>query len=333
MMKRIFVGVIIAFTFFACNNEVDLNGEWRDVPVVYGLLDAKQDTQFIRINRAFLSDENVFITAQKMDSIIYPVNILNVTVEEYNNNILTRTIVFDTITANPKNPGIFAQEPNRVYFSTETLNDQREYVLRITNNETGREITARTPMISGLLFQTPPNQVSLIPTPIEFYNLGGTGYTIRWRSARNGKIYQPEIVFNYEETINGVTTPKVMRWTFGNQFSSTTNPGETMDLRIDPDAFYKAVQNQIPVNPDAVRKIGLLEVVIYVGSEELYNYIILNQPSASIIQDRPLYSNIVDGIGVFASRTSFSRPNLTLGPFSRDSLIDGRFTKDLGFVQ
>ena len=55
-MKKIqfFLSLTVLLGFFAsCTTDVELYADYKDIPVVYGLLDATKDTNFMRINRAF----------------------------------------------------------------------------------------------------------------------------------------------------------------------------------------------------------------------------------------------------------------------------------------
>jgi hypothetical protein len=38
------------------------------------------------------------------------------------------------------------------------------------------------------------------------------------------------------------------------------------------------------------------------GNEDLKSYIDVNSPSTGLVQERPIYSNVSNGIGLFASR-------------------------------
>ena len=39
-----------------------------------------------------------------------------------------------------------------------------------------------------------------------------------------------------------------------------------------------------------------------VGSEDLYTYMSVNEPFEGIVQERPVFSNINNGVGLFSSR-------------------------------
>ena len=82
-------GLIIAAFTNSCSTDFDLNADFKETPVVYALFDASVDTQFIRINRAFLSDEIDALTLSSDPNSIYYGEELKVTVEEYDGGTLS----------------------------------------------------------------------------------------------------------------------------------------------------------------------------------------------------------------------------------------------------
>ncbi len=74
------------------------------------------------------------------------------------------------------------------------------------------------------------------------------------------------------------------------------------------DAFYAWVQTQVPyTDPNEESKVlsrytGNLDFMISVAAPELNTYMEVNEPSNSIVQERPDYSNLTNGIGIFSSR-------------------------------
>ena len=71
-MKRLIYFFFISITFYNCENEIDINSEWEEIPIIYAILDggAKDDCngngildqndnlpcndQYIRIQKSFL---------------------------------------------------------------------------------------------------------------------------------------------------------------------------------------------------------------------------------------------------------------------------------------
>ena len=50
----------------------NINAEWQDITVVYGLLDQSRFHHYIRVNKAFLGNGNALTMAKNFDSTNYP---------------------------------------------------------------------------------------------------------------------------------------------------------------------------------------------------------------------------------------------------------------------
>ena len=68
---------------FSCTTDFDTTAHYQDITVVYGLLDQTQPNQYIKINKAFLSETDVLTYANDADSSNYPF-ILDIKLEEWN---------------------------------------------------------------------------------------------------------------------------------------------------------------------------------------------------------------------------------------------------------
>ncbi len=75
-----------------------------------------------------------------------------------------------------------------------------------------------------------------------------------------------------------------------------------------------------------------LDFLFSLGGEELYTYIKANEPSSGIVQIKPQYSNLSEGIGVFSCRFDTGLYNKDISFRSIDSLASGQYTYNLGFV-
>ena len=52
-MKKMYL-LLIVIIIIGCDTDFDVNADWKETTVVYGLLDASLDTQYIRINKGYL---------------------------------------------------------------------------------------------------------------------------------------------------------------------------------------------------------------------------------------------------------------------------------------
>jgi len=53
-MKNKIILLLFSVFFLSCETDFDVNAEWQDVTVVFGLLDPNNEDQLIKINKAFL---------------------------------------------------------------------------------------------------------------------------------------------------------------------------------------------------------------------------------------------------------------------------------------
>lgn len=107
-MKRLYLILCLPFMalFSACSTDIDLYGDYKQVPVIYGLLDANADTNFVKITRAFFVEGDALQVALNPDSSNYPGK-LDARLVEYCNGDSVREIVLDTITIRKKESGVF----------------------------------------------------------------------------------------------------------------------------------------------------------------------------------------------------------------------------------
>ena len=101
--------------------------------------------------------------------------------------------------------------------------------------------------------------------------------------------------------------------------------------------FFELLGNKIPHTPGVVRRIDNLppgylpiEFRFIVGSEDLYTYEQLTNPGSGVVQDRPLFTTVENGVGLFTSRLIHSEfRNLSVNTIS--ALDTSEFTRDLNF--
>ena len=69
-MKKITLIVSLLYLFLiSCNSDIEVITDWKETNVIYGLLDASKDTQYVKINKVFLGEGDAYEMAQFPDSI------------------------------------------------------------------------------------------------------------------------------------------------------------------------------------------------------------------------------------------------------------------------
>ncbi|MBE0640703.1 MAG: DUF4249 family protein, partial [Bacteroidales bacterium] len=276
-MKRIvylFLMLALGLSFNSCETDFDVTAEWKDIAVVYGLLNPEDSFTYIKVNKVFLGEGNALVMASNPDSSYYAFDEIEVTMEEYlNGNFTGKTFTFDTLTVHNKDLGTF-YAPDQVLYVSNTykkLNPGRTYRLLVRNTRTGKEVSAETPLVSSFSIEKPlynPNN------PVTGFN-GTVPYTAEWYSTPHGKRYELVVRFNYYETVpgSGDTTHKTIDWVFAPKKSMGLNGGEKMELKYEGAGFLSYIESNIPVNPDVKRSIGMVDFIFSVGADELNTYI------------------------------------------------------------
>ena len=307
---RLLLGFLLgALLSSSCNDELEVNAEWKDITVVYGILDQNDSIHYLKITKAFLGPGDALSFAKIADSSNYPEK-LDVRLEGWEINseydsTLKQTILFDTITITNKEEGdsIFYYPDQLVYQSVgETeLNSNYIYKLFIKDNRTGKEVTAETQLVQKIGTITKPQ-----PSPARASFIPGSRLQAEWTSAKGGKRYQLVARFFFLETKIADPSQQVLKyidWVIFNDLKTeNTDPGNRMTYSYSADIFYNVLGNKIPVDPSVSRTAYQMEYIFTVAADDLNTYMEVTEPSYTIVQEKPPYTNIVNGIGIFSSR-------------------------------
>jgi len=314
----------------SCDNTIDLTAEFKDIPVVYGILSQVDEDHYIKIERAFLGGDNsnAFDLAQIADSIYY--EDLDVKIEHVNSGeTFTLTKVNGDDEGIEREDGIFATSPNWLYkFSTE-LEEGDDYILRINRGDDKPEVTATTTIVSDFNFISP-----VMPTDI---NINYRAFPISWRKKDGIAFYDLKMQFHYleEDADNlGTFNEKTIEWDiFDNLAAEDFGGPSSFGFNFEGEQFYQFIGGALdPIN-GRKRIFTSLDFVVDAGAQELFDYINIGQANTGITSSQviPTYTNLSEGVGVFSSRNRVFYEGFTLRAESRDSLANGIYTNGLGF--
>lgn len=302
MIHRFFFSVIVTGLVFlvSCSTDVDNYADYKDVTVVYGLLEAGKDTTFIKINKAFLGPGNALLFAQIPDSNNYPGK-LNARLLGKRGNLDLPPIILDTITRRNKLAGdsVFYFPAQKLYFTTTPIDANASY--RLSIERPGGLVTSTTEVVRDFPITQPISRINFAAL---------APGTIRWNSAQFGKRYEVTLVFHYEEIVPGNpdTLKKQMVWALGSRKAERLSGGDQLEISYIGEEFYNRLGGQLANILNVKRFAGEVDVIISSGGDELSTYLDVNAPNNSIVQERPEYTNIENGIGLFSSRRTIVRP-------------------------
>jgi hypothetical protein len=300
-MKKVSVVLLTLVSlmlFNRCSNDVDINASYQQITVVYGLLDTNEDTTYLKINKAFLGEDNALIMAQIPDSSEFIQKLdVKIWAEDDPQTIYT----FDTTTLNNKEEGIFYNPNQQVYYSAFQPLVDKNYKLEINLKDQQLTSETRTFEFSGFDISSPGFAKKIrIDDNTE-------PRQIEWFRKDEAPRYDVLVRFHFKEMWEGSadTVYRHIDW-YRNTVKSTS--GEYVESYYTGNTFYVALDTYVPyADADTEAKVldrftGKIDFIIYAGGIDLATYMEVNEPSSSIIQDRPDYSNIENGIGIFSSR-------------------------------
>lgn len=337
-----FVALLLIITsilgFASCETDFEVNASWKEIGLAYMILDKDDSVQYLKLNRLYLNDNaDANEIAQVEDSLYFNDDNISARLVEGQEIIqLTRVRISN------KEDGIFAGPEQWVYRTPVgyVLNESRPFKLEIENTRTGyfmssstsiaKEGSIRSPIstLTNMSFATcdrERNLIAYIDRSMEIF------------SGRKVKFYDFDAVFHYAEidTIANDTTYRELNWIIGrNLRASNDNGGAKISQRIEGDEFYDYVALKLEplAEPNVVRLPIKMEFLFHGGGQELYDYINVNEPSIGIVQKRPEYTNIENGLGLFSSRVTQS-VSFPFDVCTEVQLVKGEKTADLGFVR
>ncbi len=302
---RFIILSLVLLIAWSCKQDIDLTENYKDIPVVYGILSQNDTVLYLRVNKAYSGDNNAYIIAGNPDSSNYGSNI-DVVIEEVNKAGGSRLMHLDTTTLFSKDSGTFYY-PGQLLYAVKAIPDPAStYNLRIQNKVNGHEVTASTRLVQDFIMTKPaPGD-----TAINFRKTLATQQKFEWLSAEYGKLYQLIIAFYFKETSSpGDTIMRKIEWTFNSVRSSTNQGGENLSVNYYNSDFYYNCNLRVPypdyLKEEAVisRKPDHIGFVFTVVAEDLCNYLDISNPPAGFLLDEPAFSaNITNGLGVFSAR-------------------------------
>lgn len=322
-MKRIYKALffVLAVSLFAsCEVEFSPNADWKEIPVVYCVLDQDDDTSYVRVQRCFLGEGNQYQYTSVADSIYYPQGALSVAIEQWNATLasdgtLHRTgdtpvqvLNFDYKEIVSKEEGQFYNTVQPVFACATAglLDSLSVYRLVVVKTATGDTIaTAETQLIYGNVQLVRPNNNIMF----QFSGTSGSKTCeFNWSSLSGARQYQPIVRFFYRDFIidasvnppDTIITPHSIDIPCNTVKSNMRDPFMTTNLS--QNFFLTTIKNSIEDVECNKNIIDTVQIFITCCNEPLAAYMYAGHPGGSLVQEPFTYTNINGGLGVFASR-------------------------------
>ncbi|MBC7553530.1 MAG: hypothetical protein H7257_06085 [Taibaiella sp.] len=326
----------------SCSEKFNIAAPYKNITVIYGLLDRADTAHYVRIQKAFLDDNISALTmAKNSDSNFF--SSLDVVIKKIDfkgRPLGTTTLQRVDLTAEgyPKEPGAFFNSPNYAYKFTGDIDPSAIYRLVVRNNASGETDSADAPVIDdknlSSFYVYLIDDSGTTQRPLDFASSN------QYQTVTIGGRYTPPFDFSFQ----GYTTPVGMvqailqfNWVDSNTVSGGTsyhsynydlgNTGITTAFSYKPKniSLQGALKAALGPAPDnTVRLLDRCRLSIYLGTYDFATYI-----NAQSIQGtgltgneiQPVHTNIkgANALGLFTSRALRSGP-VTLSSNTVDSL-------------
>ncbi len=302
----IFFVAIASFAITSCETDIDVNAEYKDITVVYGLIDPNESSHYVKINKTFLGEGNAFDLAANESNFNYDTQDLDVRVDAYSSqgNLVQSYSLQPTDTI-AKDEGIFDNSNNILYaFAENNIDRTNTYKITIYNKALDKEILGETKIVNTSNVSVPKG------SKFGFWNgqLSTGTYLAKTIDVNPGEgvgRIDAVLIFNYIEHYDAASgKPSVEK-------SVEMNMGEEKDLlqmqwEMKGETFFGNIESAVPA-PSTIadfshREIANISMRFNVAGTELSTFMEVEEPSTSVNQEKPDYTNLSNALGIWSSR-------------------------------
>lgn len=321
MKKLIYtVFVLATLVFTACSNKVDLYSDEGETTIVYAMLDAGLDTNFIKITHSFIGNANELAQDYEASNYTYDeIDVKFIGVFEGSNKV--DTLQLDTISK------WIPYDPNSVFYSgcyqtyyyvDRKLKEGEEYKINVLRKADGVLVSAKTSTINTFSYKFPYSYMDVTFTDVETSSAKVEWWVTTAPYKSTASYFEVTGYFHYGELQPGAidTTHLYITWPLGSgEADKLYNTSENLHFYMvsyKPASLYTLLENDKYLkenSPAGVKRFfEKFEFEITAIGEDLYNYYLITN-STSAIQDVPNYSNVDHGVGLVSSRVSKIQKN------------------------
>lgn len=326
MQKLIWIFIALSILLTSCENDLDILEEYKEIPIIYSLINPSSTVHYVRVQKAFLGAGNALLMAQESDSLYYDTSKVRVYLEKLNFNTVVESYQMQPDFTQFKNEGLFADNDHYVFrLDSIRLDPTVQYQLRFQNIESGLIITGRTRIIE------PIYQKTLSPTTR--VNIADDDpYKIRFNSSKYGKMYGLIMRIRYTETkkLTQAITLKYEDFKLPYITSLTLNGGQELSFLLDGNTIYQFLGSRIKVDTTVTRRLVDFksDFIFTSATDDFYNYLQINSPN-NTVNFIPEFTNLSGGKGIFTCRLDTIIPNISFNDISYDSLLNGSYTSHI----
>ena len=304
----------------SCEVEFSPNAEYVETPVVYCLLDQDDDTTWVRVEKCFLEEGNIYNYGSQSQLYTYPQGTLTVTLIAYRDGQWAGSIALAE-TLRPRSDGDFDETPQPLFFTTTPLDTTCRYKLEV-RHAVNDSLIATTDSIP-LILQTDERLVTTPSNNQRFRFVNGS-CRIVWNALENARRYQPFVRFYYGE--DGDTL-------YQDLFCSVETSGR-LSTDYPLQSFLNSLKEALKDDTNHKDYLELVDIYITACDENLNVYMNSVSSGTNLNQATDTYTNIRGGVGIFAARRRHLYKNLladnSMNPINTPNPGLRAYLRDLG---
>ena len=339
------IAVLIITLFSGCKQDFDITASYKEIPVVYGLLNQQDNTHYVRIQKGYLIDGDALVAAGVSDSVYYP-DVLTVKLVPYTasgsqlGSSINLTRVDGNTASLPKETGAFASTPSWLYSFTGNLDPNKNYKLTVTN--TSNNFSFSNKKIDGVNGITLVKDFQvLVPTKAAKINLQNiSSAKVVWNAAENAGIYDLTVRFHYKEFLqadNSLLKDTFVDILLFKSLAYDYNGGASVTpFEITGDNILSFLASHITASSDVYREFNIqkgMQFKFAAGGTELAIFMNSQQAQGGLASNEalPPYTNIDGGVGLLSSRYFKQVDSVLLSNNGLDSLACSDISRALRF--
>ena len=332
MRSVVFLAVTLLL-LSGCRDEFELEAPYRDIPVVYGYLSQQDEDHFIRVEKAFLEPGgDAEAIAQIADSIFYAPDAVTVTLTNLRTD---NAVVLERVNGEDfgleRAAGSFADSPNILYRGTQQALQLRggDPVLLTVDRPGEEPAVATTRILSEVVssVNSPQDQLSM--------RLYDRTTNISFETGDAARVFDIRMFISIRERYPSDPSRNRdlrLEWVLTDRFVPDED-NRTKTYQFEHLRFYQFLVNRLRVDPNVIRIFDGIELQISAAGSEVAEALRVATANQGITSSQalPTYSSVENGRGILTSRYQVLRTGLDLTRATRDSLVLGIYTQDLGF--
>ena len=325
----------------SCKNDIEIFAPESDVTLIYGLLSSHDQVHQIKINRVFQGTDAIEKLAK--DPKLSEYDNLSASLIELNDNGFgsldtVRKWLFTERTITTKDSGYFYYPNQKIYELDQKLDSSKLYAIEVDKLNGSPIVSSTTELIQVM------GDIIIKPFGLNFLGLGLCdkdgpidNIGLELSAPLHTKVMDVYLDFSYQdEDLNNQKGDIItLQYYVGKSVvtSVPTQPGDngTIKMDLNPTSFYEFIAANVPVvqpGDDIKQRVPLDEPLNFrfvSGGDELNTYTEVASPSTSLLETKPEYTNVINGVGLWSTR-SFDNKIAKMSTFSIDYLVNGDIT-------